>query len=182
MAQTNILLDGFTRVYESLHRTLADLTEAELSQEPHPPIGWLAWRLTRVIDSNLSRLSGQEQLWIGAGWAARFAMPPLPADFGRSAAHTREQVRIFRAPAQLLLQYHDAAYERTKAYLGKLSAEDLARELNEPQYQPPPTVAVRLVSVLENAMNNQGQIAYLKAYHRLGGWFPQEGKDPASYR
>jgi hypothetical protein len=29
-------------------------------------------------------------------------------------------------------------------------------------------VAVRLVSVLENAMTNEGQISYLKAYHRLG--------------
>jgi hypothetical protein len=47
---------------------------------------------------------------------------------------------------------------------------------------PPPTVAVRLVSVLENAMTNEGQISYLKAYHRLGGWFPREAKDPASVR
>ena len=182
MAESEVLLDAFTRVYESLHRTLADLSEAELIQEPHPPIGWLAWRLTRVMDSNVSRLSGREQLWIGSGWAARFGMPPAPADFGRSAAHTREQVRIFRTSAALLLKYHDAAYERTKGYLEKVNAADLARELNEPQYRPLPTVAVRLVSVLENAMTNQGQIAYLKAYHRLGGWFPQEGKDPTSYR
>jgi hypothetical protein len=43
-------------------------------------------------------------------------------------------------------------------------------------------IAVRLVSVLENAMTNEGQISYLKAYHRLGGWFPREAKDPASVR
>ena len=182
MIQTDVLLDAFTRVYESLHRTLPDLTAAELTQEPHPPIGWLAWRISRVMDSNVSRLSGREQLWIGEGWAARFGMPPLPADFGRSAAHTREQVRVFRASPELLLNYHDATYERTKDYLQKLSAVELAQELNEPQYQPLPTVAVRLVSVLENAMTNQGQIAYLKAYHRLGGWFPQEGKNAASFR
>jgi len=182
MADSDVLLDAFTRVYKSLHRTLADLTEAELIQEPHPPIGWLAWRLTRVIDSNVSRLSGREQLWLGDGWAARFGMPPLPADFGRSAAHTREQVRVFRASANLLLAYHDAAYLRMKGYLEKLSSEDLARQLDEPRFQPLPTVAVRLVSVLENAMTNQGQISYLKAYHRLGGWFPQEAKDPASVR
>jgi hypothetical protein len=41
---------------------------------------------------------------------------------------------------------------------------------------------VRLVSVSENAMTNEGQISYLKAYHRLGGWFPREAKDPASVR
>ena len=182
MAEYNVLMDAFTRVYESLHRTLADLTDAELIQEPHPPIGWLAWRLTRVIDSNVSRLSGREQLWIGDGWAARFGMPPLLADFGRSAAHTREQGGVFRASAKLLLAYHDAAYARMKAYLETLSPKELARQLDEPRFQPLPTVAVRLVSVLENAMTNQGQISYLKAYHRLGGWFPQDAKDPASVR
>ena len=40
----------------------------------------------------------------------------------------------------------------------------------------------KLNSVLENAMTNEGQISYLKAYHRLGGWFPREAKDPASVR
>lgn len=178
MAQTDVLLDAFTRVHESLHHTVADLAEAELTQEPHPPIGWLAWRVSRVMDSNVSGLSGREQLWIVDGWAARFGMPPKPADYGRSATHTREQVRDFRASAELLLEYHDAAYQRMERYLETLTAEDLARPLDE----PPPTVAVRLVSVLENAMTNEGQISYLKAYHRLGGWFPREAKDPASVR
>ncbi len=182
MVATGVLLDGFTRVHESLHRTLSDLTEEELIREPHPPIGWLAWRLSRIMDSNVSRLSGQEQLWIGNGWAARFGMPPEPADFGRSASHTRDQVRAFRASEELLLKYHDATYERMKTYLKRLTAEDLARQLDEPQYQPLPTVAIRLVSVLENAMTNEGQISYLKAYHRLGGWFPREAKDPANFR
>jgi hypothetical protein len=182
MIANDILIDAFTRVNESLHRTLADLTPEELCREPHPSMGWLAWRLSRVMDSNVSRLAGREQLWIGDGWAARFGMAPEPADFGRSVTHTREQVRRFRASVDLLLGYQDAAYERMKDYLKTLTAEDLARELNEPQYQPLPTVAVRLVSVLENAMTNQGQIAYLKAYHRLGGWFPSEAKDPTSFR
>ena len=182
MIANDVLLDSFTRVYESLHRTLADLTEAELIREPHPPIGWLAWRLTRIMDSNVSRLSGQEQLWIGNGWAARFGMPPEPADFGRTATHTREQVRKFRGSVELLLEYHDATYERMKTYVQRLTAEDLARQLEEPQFQPLPTVAVRLVSVLENAMTNEGQISYLKLYHRLGGWFPSEAKDPAKSR
>ena len=56
MPQSAILLDAFTRVYDSLHRTVPDLTPAELIQEPHPSIGWLAWRITRVMDSNVSRL------------------------------------------------------------------------------------------------------------------------------
>jgi len=182
MIANDILLDSFTRVHESLHRTLGDITLEELLKEPHPSIGWLAWRISRVMDNNVARLAGREQLWIGEGWAVRFGMPPEPADYARSAMHTRDQVKSFRASAQQLLGYHDAAYERMKTYLHSLSAVELARELDEPQYDPRPTVAVRLVSVLENAMTNEGQISYLKAYHRLGGWFPRESKDPASVR
>ena len=108
-------------------------------KEPHPPMGWLAWRLSRVMDSNASRLAGNEQLWIEKGWAALFAMPPEPADFGRSVSHTRLQVRNFRASVDLLLGYQDAAFERTRSYLKTLSPDDLARQLNEPQYQPLPS-------------------------------------------
>jgi hypothetical protein len=182
MIANDIFLDAFARVYESLHRTLADLDEDELAREPHPSIGWLAWRLTRVMDNNIAQLSNRRQLWIADGWAARFDMPPERFDFGRSHTHTREQVRAFRAPAKLLLTYHDAVYEAAKSFLQSLSAEDLARELDEPRFQPLPTVAVRLVSVLENAMTNEGQIIYLKGYHRLGGYFPREAKDPSAFR
>ena len=174
MEATGILLDAFGRVQEVLHRYLPGLTEDELIREPHPPIGWLAWRLTRVSDSNFSRLAGLEQLWIADGWHARFNLPPEPADFGRGQTHTREQVRAFRASADTLLAYHDVVFVRGKAYLESLEPADLDRELDEPQYTPFPTVAVRIVSVLENSMHNMGQIAYLRAYHRVGGWFPRE--------
>jgi hypothetical protein len=80
------------------------------------------------------------------------------------------------------LSIHATFFERMKTYLKTLTTDDLARQLDEPQYQPLPTVAVRLVSVLENAMTNEGQISYLKGYHRPGGWFPREAKDPASIR
>ncbi len=182
MSANSVFLDAFGRVHDSLHRTLPDLTKTELHGEPLPGPGWLAWRLTRVMDNNLSRLSGQDQLWLASGWAERFGMKPEPYDFGRGQMHTREQVRAFKAPAELILAYHDATFARTTAYLEAVSPEELDRELDEPQYDPRPTVAVRLVSVLENAMNNTGQISYLKAYHRLGGWFPGEAPDPANYR
>ena len=56
MIAKDILLDAFTRVHESLHRTLGDITPEELVKEPHPSIGWLAWRISRVMDSNVSKL------------------------------------------------------------------------------------------------------------------------------
>jgi hypothetical protein len=173
-----VLLDGFTRVHDAIHRALPDCTDDELYKEPHPPIGWLTWRWNRVVDSNISRLNGQEQLWVADGWHAKFGMAPEPADFGRGLAHTRVQVLAFRADIDLLLAYHDAVFERTSAYLANVTAAELGRELDEPQYTPLPTVAVRVMSVLENAMNNMGQIGYLKAYHRVGGWYPSEMTSP----
>ena len=172
-----VLLDSFTRVRDTLHRTLGDLTPEELHCEPHPSIGWLAWRLTRVTDSNISARSNRGQMWIADGWAERFGMKPEPADFGRGVTHTREQVRIFQATVDLLLGYHDAIFARTSAYLEAVTDEELARVLDEPQYTPRPTVSVRLVSVLDNAMSNAGMISYLKGYHRQGGWFPAEAAD-----
>src|SRR5262249_61186257 len=127
MIANDILIDAFTRVHESLHRTLDDITPEELVKEPHPSIGWLAWRISRVMDSNISRLSGREKLWIGEGWAARFGMAPEPADYGRSARHTRGQVNSFRASGQQLPDYHDTTYERSKTSLNSLSADEPER-------------------------------------------------------
>jgi len=177
-----VLLDSFERVRDSLHRLLPDLTQDELDREPHPSIGWLTWRLTRVMDNNLTRLSGRDQLWMSEGWAQKFGMKGEPFDFGRGAAHNREQVRAFSASSELLLGYHDATFDVTKSYLENVSEQELARELQEPQYTPLPTVSVRLVSVLENALHNAGMIGYLKAYHRLGGWFPSESDNVSAYR
>lgn len=168
-------LDAFTRIHDGFHRHLGDLTLDDLVREPLPPIGWLSWRTARIWDSNFSRLAGLEQLWIADGWHAQFGMAPEPADFGRGASHTREQVRAFQPQStQLLLDYHDAVFARGRAYLEGLTLEEFNRELNEPQYTPLPTLAVRLMSLVENGFQNLGQIAYLKLYHRIGGWFPVE--------
>jgi len=176
-----VLLDSFTRVHETVHRTLGDITPDELIREPHPSIGWLAWRLTRVMDSIPSALSNREQLWIES-WAAKFGMAAERSDFGRAHSHNREQVRAFKAPADLILAYHDAVFARVADYIGSITDEELARVLDEPQYDPIPTVSVRIVSCLENLMHNAGMIVYLKTYHRLGGWFPAEAPDRSLYR
>ena len=54
MIANDILPDAFTRVHESLHRTLGDITPEELVKEPHPSIGWLAWRISRGMEPLLS--------------------------------------------------------------------------------------------------------------------------------
>jgi len=59
MVAIDVLLHGFAKGLESLNRTLPNLTEEGLIREPHPPIGWIAWRLTRVMGSRImSQLIG----------------------------------------------------------------------------------------------------------------------------
>ncbi len=44
--------------------------------------------------------------------------------------------------------------------------------MNEPQYQPIPTLSVRLVSVVADNMRHAGQVEYLKGLVKQQGWFP----------
>jgi len=176
MEAKGVILDAFERIRESLHKDMSDLSVEELHREPVPPIGWLAWRLTRSDDSQLSRLAGLEQAWIAEGWHARFDMAPSPSDFGPGLTHTREQVASFRAPdSKTLLEYYDTVSQRCHPYLEALTPQELDRVLNEPRFQPLPTVAVRLVSILHSDTQISGQITYLRSLHRRGGWFPREG-------
>ena len=183
MIANNILLDAFTRVHESLHRTLGDITAEELVKEPHPSIGWLACRISRVMDANVSRLSGREQLCIGAGWASliRACRPNRRIMGDRPDTHARAS-QLFHAPAQQLLDYHDTTHERMKIYLTSLFADELAREARQTAIRPAANGSCALGQRLGERHDQRGADQLFKAYHRLGGWFPREAKDPASVR
>ena len=72
------------------------------------------------------------------------------APFGAGRCHRQaaaEQVATVKpASAQLLLDYFEAVLKRSNEYLQTVSSSDLDRVLNEPQWNPMPTVGVRLVS------------------------------------
>jgi hypothetical protein len=104
---------------------------------------------------------GQPSLWVRDGWHARFGRPPDPEDSGYR--HTAAQVRAFRSPsAKVQLDYLRATVERTKQYLGALPAAELDRALDEPWYQPLPTVGVRLVSILTDCHVHAGEASYIR--------------------
>ena len=163
MEWQELITDGYGRVLEELEVALTGMTQDDLDQQPHPDcnsMGWLAWHLTRVQDDHIADLMGEEQLWLKDGWYARFNRAPDPKDIGWG--HSSEQVSAFRSPdVETLLAYHRAVLERTKRYIATLSLADLDRELNEPWFQPLPTVGVRLVSILIDDLQNTGQVAYL---------------------
>lgn len=171
-----LALDAFGRVRVIVEKALNDLSPAELLAPPQPHIAWLVWHLTRVQDANFSRLMGHPQAWIADGWHARFGMAPDPKDYGSGHRHTPAQVNAFAMnDKQLLLDYLDAVFARTKNYLAGLVNADLNQVLNEPQYQPLPTLGIRLVSVITCNMRHAGQIEYLRGMIKFHGWFPGVG-------
>ena len=168
----DLMADGYGRVLEFMQSVLSGLTQDDLNWQPRQDcnsIGWLAWHLTRQQDVQIASLMGDEQLWTRDGWHSKFHRPPDPGDIG--FGHTPEQVSAFRSPdVQTLLDYQRAVVERSKQYFLTLSRTDLDRELDEPWFQPLPTVGVRLVSILEDSLLHAGQAAYVRGMCQGKGW------------
>ena len=172
MEWNDLLSDGYGRVPEVLERVLKGLNQDDLDWQPRPDcnsIGWLAWHLTRQQDAQIAALTGEEQLWVKEGWHARFNRPPDTGDIG--FGHSPEQVAAFKSPdIDTLLSYQRAVLERSKQYFLTLSKTDLDKELDEPWFQPLPTVGVRLISIMDDAMIHAGQAAYLRGLRQGRGW------------
>lgn len=168
----DLLADCYGRVLEFLENVLEGLTEDELNWQPCQDcnsIGWLTWHLTRQHDAQVASLIGEDQLWINESWHAKFGRAPDPQDIG--FGHTLEQVTAFKSPdIQTLLDYHSTVLERSKKYFLTLSQTDLDRKLDEPWFQPLPTVGVRLSSILEDSLLHAGQAAYVRGLRQGKGW------------
>ena len=163
MKWQQLVIDGYERVLEELERVLEGLMQDDLDLQPHPDcnsMGWLAWHLTRIQDGQIAELMDEEQVYIKDNWYFRFNRSADPSDVG--FGHTSEQVASFRSPhVDTFLDYHRAVLARSKSYLYSLNDSDLDRKLNEPWFQPLPTVGVRLISIMSDSLQHVGQIAYV---------------------
>jgi hypothetical protein len=65
------------------------------------------------------------------------------------------------ASPQLLLAYHDATYDATTRFIQHLDEADLDRIVDE-RWDPPVTLGVRLVSVVNDDLQHVGQAAYVR--------------------
>ena len=172
MQWQELLVDGYGRIQQSLRKSLEGMAADDLVWRPKDDansMGWLAWHLTRVQDHHVSNLMEVEQLYIRDGWHEKFGRGAEKEDIG--FGHSAEDVASIRANAETLLGYHAAVYARSKGYLSTLSEADLDRELNEPRFQPLPTVGARLVSIFCDNMQHAGQLAYLRGLLKGKGWF-----------
>ncbi len=166
MSANALLVDGFGRIREVVHDVLDGLTQEDLDfrlDGSANSIGWLVWHLTRVQDDHIAGVAGLEQVWLAQGFQERCGLPLDPADIGYG--HDRDQVAVVRLSRDLLSSYHDATYEQTTSFLGSLSDADFATIVDR-RWDPPVTMAVRLVSVLADDLQHAGQAAFIKGLRR----------------
>ncbi|SDN39031.1 Protein of unknown function [Cryobacterium flavum] len=162
MTPTELLIEEFSRIQGTVHRTLKNATVATLTFRADADantIAWLTWHLSRVQDDHLADLAGIEQVYIGQGWAERFDLPFGPTATGYG--HTSADVAAVRADADLLGGYYDAVHSASIAYLATLSAADLDRVIDE-SWTPVVTLGVRLASVLSDDLQHAGQAAFVR--------------------
>ena len=166
---TELLTEAFDRIHAVVHAALKDASIEVLTFRADPEantIAWLIWHLTRVQDGHIAELVGGEQEWTNGAWFDRFDLPfdPKSTGYGQSAA----EVAAVRADAELLAGYYDAAHARTVDYLHTLTEADFAK-IVDTSWNPPVTLAMRLVSILSDDLQHAGQASYVRGLAMRAG-------------
>ncbi|MEC5192121.1 MULTISPECIES: mycothiol transferase [unclassified Arthrobacter] len=162
MKSKELLLDAFGRIREAVAATLDGVDGDALLRRPAGngnSLAWLVWHLSRVEDAQIAGASGLEQVWTAQGFVGRFDLPLPERDTGYG--HSSEEVDAVKVPAELLLEYYDAVHRQTVAFLESLGDEDMDRVIDT-RWNPPVTLAVRLVSTIADCLQHAGQAAYAK--------------------
>jgi uncharacterized damage-inducible protein DinB len=163
MNSSEVLQDAFGRIREGGHSVVEGLGPDQLNSRLEGranSITWLLWHLARVQDDHVAEVAGTEQVWTSKGWVGRFDLPFDAADTG--FGHTSEQVQQVRVDsADLLTGYLDDVLDQTLEYVAGLTDADLDRVVDK-RWDPPVTLGVRLVSVVDDDLEHLGQAAFAK--------------------
>jgi hypothetical protein len=165
-AAREILRDALTRLIEHVDDLTDNLTDDVAYYRPTPEantIAWLLWHSARMQDAQLCDIAGIEQAWFRDGWVDRFALD-LPRD-AHGYGHTPEEVAKVRASVDLLAGYYHAVHKLSLEYVASVSADELARVVDE-HWTPPVTASARLVSIIDDAAQHLGQAAYIRGIAR----------------
>ncbi|UUZ44520.1 DinB family protein [Janibacter limosus] len=162
MTPSELLIDSFERVREGALAAIDGLSEEQLAHRVAPDansIARLVWHAYRVQDEHLADAAGLQQVWAARGFIEHFDLDIDEDDTGYG--HTSAQVGKVRAPAELLARYVEAVHKQTLARVGGLSAEDLDRVVDT-SWDPPVTLGVRIVSVINDDTQHIGRAAYVR--------------------
>lgn len=162
-----VLIDGFERIRDGVPDVVDGLTDEELLWRPDHDanhIAWLVWHLARQQDDQVAGLTGEESVWLDEGWADRFALP-YPRHTHGWGMSSGDVGRFTVADRDLFAGYHGAVHARTVELVDSLTADDFARVVDT-RWDPPVTVSVRIVSVLDDAAKHLGQAEYVRGLVR----------------
>lgn len=162
MTANELLIDAFTRIQENVHSATQGLVKEQLTFRPNATansIAWLVWHLSRVQDDHIADLASRDQVWASEDWYEQFN---LPFDMNVTGyGQTSEDVAAVHASTELLLGYHDAVYDQTIHYLQSLTDTDFDTVIDT-NWNPPVTVGVRLISIINDDLQHVGQAAYVR--------------------
>lgn len=157
------LTDACSRIPDTARRAVEGLSPEQLVAAPAEganTIGWLVWHLARGQDAQIADVAGTEQVYLTGGWAARFGLEADASDTGYG--HGPDDVRAVRPEsAEALLGYLDAVHAATLRYLTTLTDADLDRVVDD-AWDPPVTLGVRLISIIDDDVQHAGQAAYAR--------------------
>ena len=163
MESGELFSDGFSRIHQAVSTAVTGLNLEQAAYRPDPDansIAWLVWHLTRVQDDHVSEIAGDEQEWIVGGWNVRFGTDADSSNTGYG--HTSQQVAaVIPDTLETLSDYHDAVFRRTLEYLAGLGPMELERIVDR-SYDPPVSVGVRLVSIINDNTQHAGQARYVR--------------------
>jgi hypothetical protein len=165
MTSADLLADAFGRIRETVRAVAGDLTPGQLAfrvDADANPIGWLIWHLTRVQDDHVAAAFGVPQVWVTGKWAARFGLPEETMEIGYG--HSSSQVAAVTgavSSADLLIDYHEATCQQTLRHVSGVTDADLDRVVDR-SWDPPVTLGVRLISVIDDDMEHAGQAAFVR--------------------
>lgn len=162
MNTQDVLIDALSRSRAVGHEVVEGVETADLNRRIEGTgnsISWLVWHLAREQDAQIANLADTEQVWLAAGWVDRFGLD-LPRE-SMGYGHTPAQAaRVVVDDPSLLTGYLDAAADATVEYLRGLDAAALDTIIDR-EWDPPVTLAVRLVSIIDDAAQHAGQAAYV---------------------
>ena len=163
MTSAEVLVDAFGRIRATVHEAVRGLTPEQLAvrlDADANSIAWLVWHLTRIQDDHIAAAADIEQVWTSAGWGERFGLPFDPRATGY--AHSSADVAAVTVESgDLLVGYYDAVHEQTIRFVEQVTDADLDRVVDE-SWDPPVTLGVRLVSVINDNDQHAGQAAFVR--------------------
>jgi uncharacterized damage-inducible protein DinB len=165
MTSAELLTDAFERIRAAVYQVVDGLSPEQLTHRIDTganSIAWLVWHLTRIQDDHVAGVAGFDQVWTSAGWAERFGLPFK--DSATGYGHSPGEVAAVKVRSgDLLTGYFEAVHTQTIGYVESLTDEDLTRVVDT-WWDPPVTLAVRLVSVIADDLQHVGQAAFVRGH------------------